>query len=91
MLLEKGADVNMQGGYYGSGLHHENIVHLVLEKGAGQRAGGKSSVLCAASSCGDEDIVRLLPEKGADVKSDVMLYILADHGVPGPVCTDNLP
>ena len=38
-----------------------------------------------------EDIVRLLPEKGADAKSDVMLYILADHGVPGPVCTDNLP
>ncbi|RMZ87128.1 hypothetical protein DV736_g5644, partial [Chaetothyriales sp. CBS 134916] len=40
MLLEKGADVNAQGGEYGNALQaasyrgHETVVQMLLEKGA---------------------------------------------------------
>ena len=40
MLLEKGADINMQGGFYGNALQavsqggYEKLVQMLLEKGA---------------------------------------------------------
>ncbi|KAF8854030.1 ankyrin [Acephala macrosclerotiorum] len=73
LLLEKGADVNAQGGHYGSALQaasangHEAIVALLLEKGADVNAQGGhyGSALQAASANGHEAIVALLLEKGA--------------------------
>jgi ankyrin repeat protein len=44
--LEKGADVNAQGGYYGNALQaaanggHDSVVTLLLEKGADVNAQG---------------------------------------------------
>ena len=73
LLLEKGADVNAQGGQYGNALHaavlggHKRIVQLLLEKGADVNAlGPHGNPLQAASFQGHEDVVRLLLEKGAD-------------------------
>jgi ankyrin repeat protein len=46
LLLEKGADVNAQGGHYGNALQaasgggHDSIVTLLLEKGADVNAQG---------------------------------------------------
>ena len=76
-LLEKGADVNAQGGYYGNALQaasfkgHEAIVRLLLEKEADVNAqrGEYHNALHAASSNGHEAIVKLLLEKGADVNA----------------------
>ena len=48
LLLEKGADVNAQGGEYGNALQeaswrcHEAVVRLLLEKGADVNAQGRS-------------------------------------------------
>ncbi|PWO15022.1 hypothetical protein PtrARCrB10_12117, partial [Pyrenophora tritici-repentis] len=47
LLLNKGADVNAQGGEYGNALQaasaggHEAIVKLLLDKGAGVNAQGR--------------------------------------------------
>jgi ankyrin repeat protein len=46
LLLDKGADVNAQGGYYGNALQaassdgHEAVVKLLLNKGADVNAQG---------------------------------------------------
>jgi ankyrin repeat protein len=46
LLLEKGADVNAQGGHYGNALQaaanggHDSVVTLLLEKGADVNAQG---------------------------------------------------
>ena len=74
LLLENGADVNMQGGHHGSALGtasskgHE-IVRLLPEKGAdvNMQGGVCGSALGEASSKGHEEIVQLLLEKGAKV------------------------
>jgi ankyrin repeat protein len=73
LLLEKGADVNAQGGQYGNALHaavvggHKGIVKLLIEKGADVNARGPyGTPLQAASFRGHEELVRLLLEKGAD-------------------------
>ncbi|KAH9207858.1 hypothetical protein DL95DRAFT_312889, partial [Leptodontidium sp. 2 PMI_412] len=73
LLLEKGADVNAQGGRYGNALQaasaqgHETIAVLLLEKGADVNAqGGKyGNALQAASAGGHETIAALLLQKGA--------------------------
>ncbi|KAJ7266795.1 ankyrin repeat domain-containing protein [Mycena rebaudengoi] len=77
LLIEKGADVNAQGGGYGNALQaasssgHESIVHLLIEKGANVNAQGGEygNALQAASSLGHESIVHLLIEKGANVNA----------------------
>ncbi|KAK8851752.1 ankyrin repeat-containing domain protein [Apiospora arundinis] len=76
-LLEKGADVNAQGGQYGNALQaassrgHKEIVQALLEKGAVVNAqGGRyGNALQAASSRGHKEIVQALLEKGADVNA----------------------
>jgi len=77
LLLEKGADVNAQGGEYGNALQaalvegHVAVVRLLLEKGADVNAQGGEygNALQAASNAGHEAVVRLLLEKGADVNA----------------------
>ena len=73
LLLEKGTEVNAQGGHYGNALQaaasrgHEGIVMQLLEKGAEVNAqgGGYGKALQAAASGGHEGIVMLLLENGA--------------------------
>jgi ankyrin repeat protein len=75
LLVEKGADVNAQGGRYGDALQaassqgYEQIVRLLVEKGADVNAQGGwyGNALQAALIRGHEQIVKLLVEKGADV------------------------
>ena len=77
LLLNKGANVNYQGGYFGNALqaasHAGNIpvVRLLLCRGANVNAqGGKlGNALQAASSMGHSDLVKLLLDKGADVNA----------------------
>jgi ankyrin repeat protein len=77
LLVDKGADVNAQGGEYGNALQaasyegHEAVVRLLLDKGANVNAqgGGYSNGLQAASCRGHEAVVRLLVDKGADVNA----------------------
>ena len=60
MLLDKGADVNAQGGWYGNALQaassrgHEKVVQILLDKGAEINAQGGiyGNALQAASSRG---------------------------------------
>ena len=74
LLLDKEADVNAQGGYYGNALQaasdrgHEQIVKLLLDNKAevnAQGGGHFGNALQAASWGGHEQIVRLLLEAGA--------------------------
>jgi ankyrin repeat protein len=67
-LLEKGAEVNAQGGRYGNALQaassrgHVEIVQRLLEKGAEVNAqGGRyANALQAASAEGHVDVVQVL-------------------------------
>ena len=76
LLLEKGADVDAQGGYYGNALQaaadggHEAVVKLLLEKGADVDAQGGYYGNALSGGCrrGHEAVVKLLLEKGADVE-----------------------
>jgi ankyrin repeat protein len=76
-LLDKGADVNAQGGLYGNALQaassrgHETVVRLLLDKGAdvNVQGGHFGNALQAASERGHEAVVRLLLDKGADVNA----------------------
>ncbi|KAG4441488.1 hypothetical protein IFR05_003015 [Cadophora sp. M221] len=77
MLLDKGADVNAQGGYYGNALYaastvgHKEVVTLLLDKGADVNAqsGDYGNALQAASIEGHKEVVILLLDKGADVNA----------------------
>ncbi|KEY72966.1 hypothetical protein S7711_10190 [Stachybotrys chartarum IBT 7711] len=77
LLLDKGANVNAEGGKYGNALYaassegHDKIVELLLDKGANVNAeGGKyGNALYAASSEGHDKIVELLLDKGANVNA----------------------
>ncbi|KAK0701084.1 Pfs, NACHT and ankyrin domain protein, partial [Lasiosphaeria miniovina] len=81
-LLEKGADVNAQGGFYGNALQaafsrgHDKIVQMLLEKGADVNAQGGlyGNALQAASDKGHDKIVQMLLEKGADVNAQGGFY-----------------
>ncbi|KAI4087071.1 MAG: hypothetical protein L6R37_008361 [Teloschistes peruensis] len=82
MLLDKGADVNAQGGEYGNALYaasahgHEQVVNILLDKGADVNAqGGRyGNALCAASAHGHEQVVKILLDKGADVNAQGGYY-----------------
>jgi serine/threonine protein kinase len=76
-LLNMGADVNAQGGFYGNALQaasfggNEAIVRLLLDKGVDVNAKGGyfGNALQAASYGGNEAIVRLLLDKGVDINT----------------------
>ncbi|KAJ7310721.1 ankyrin repeat domain-containing protein [Mycena albidolilacea] len=76
-LLEKGANVNTAGGFYGSSLQaatargHTEIISILLEKGADVNAAGgrDGSSLQIAAAGGHTEIVGILLEKGADVNA----------------------
>jgi ankyrin repeat protein len=77
LLLDKGADVNAQGGRYGNALQaaswggHKATVKLLLDKGAEINAQGGyfGNALQAASFGGHEATVKLLLDEGADVNA----------------------
>ncbi|KAJ7852910.1 hypothetical protein B0H14DRAFT_3136992 [Mycena olivaceomarginata] len=77
LLLDKGADVNAQGGYYGNALHiaayrgHDKIVQVLLDKGADVNAQGGEygNALYIAASGGHDKIVQVLLDKGADTNA----------------------
>jgi hypothetical protein len=82
MLLNKGADVNAQGGYYGNALQaalyrgHEQVVKMLLNKGADVNAQGGhyGNALQAASARGHEQVVKMLLDKGANVNAQSRYY-----------------
>jgi ankyrin repeat protein len=73
MLLHKGADVNAQGGFYGSALQAASaqgrlkVVEMLLQKGADVNAqcGHYGNALQAASVEEREEVVEMLLQKGA--------------------------
>jgi hypothetical protein len=75
LLLNSGADPNLQGGYYGNALQaaisrgSEPIVRLLLKHGADVniRGGCFDNALYAASVVGHKEIAELLLQHGADV------------------------
>ncbi|KAJ7440422.1 ankyrin repeat domain-containing protein [Mycena latifolia] len=78
LLVKKyGANVNCQGGFYGTALQaasvwgHESVARFLIEKGADVNAQGGEygTALQAASHGGYELIARFLIEKGADVNA----------------------
>ncbi len=74
-----GADVNAQGGWYGTALQaassrgYEQVVRILLDQGADVNApgggGGYGTALQAASLGGHEQVVRILLDQGADVNA----------------------
>jgi ankyrin repeat protein len=78
VLLDKGADVNAEGGKYGNALQaashngHKDIATLLLDKGADVSAQGGEygNALQAASANGYKDMATLLLDKGADVNAE---------------------
>jgi ankyrin repeat protein len=77
LLLEKGAEVNAQGGHYGNALQaasvrgHDKTVQLLLESGADIKAQGGhyGNALQAASLQGHDKTVQLLLENGANINA----------------------
>ncbi|KAH6866064.1 ankyrin repeat-containing domain protein, partial [Thelonectria olida] len=77
ILLDKGADINAQGGHYGNALQaasytgYEEIVQILVDNGADVNAQGgqNGNALCAASNRGCEKIVQILLDNGADVNA----------------------
>ena len=91
LLLEKGVEVNAQGGCYGSAQQaatmagHDTIVRLLLKHGADMNAQGGyyGNALQAAVESDHEAILWLLIEKGANVKGGVYggaLWAAVVHG-----------
>jgi ankyrin repeat protein len=81
-LLHNGADVNAEGGYYGSPIQaasargHEGVVQLLIVNKANVNAegGGYGSPIQAASAEGHESIVRLLIVNKANVNAEGGYY-----------------
>jgi hypothetical protein len=77
VLLEYGADVNAQGGLYGTALQaascggHDGVVQRLLENGAdvNSRGGLHGTALQAASTWGHDGVVQRRLENGADVNA----------------------
>ncbi|KAJ7819608.1 ankyrin repeat-containing domain protein [Mycena olivaceomarginata] len=82
LLLERGADVNAQGGRYGNALQaaskggHLDLAQLLVERGAAVNAqGGRyGNALQAALARGHLDLAQLLLECGADVNAQGGVY-----------------
>ncbi|KAJ8131087.1 hypothetical protein O1611_g2540 [Lasiodiplodia mahajangana] len=102
LLLDKGADVNTQGGHYGNALQaasfrgHETIVRILLDKGADVNAqGGRyGNALQAASSGGHETIIQILLDKGANVNSQdgyCGKYVSDDDSVSESISAPSIP
>jgi ankyrin repeat protein len=76
-LIDREADINMQGGKYGNALQaaayrgHQEVVQLLLDMGAGTNIqGGKyGNALQAASLAGHQEVMRLLLGKGANINA----------------------
>jgi ankyrin repeat protein len=72
ILLDSGAEVNTNTGFYGTALRaaseqgHERVVKLLLEAGSDVNCGG---ALWAAARRGKTQVVKLLLEFGADVNA----------------------
>jgi hypothetical protein len=81
-LVDKGADVNADGGSYGNALQaasyngHQEIVTLLLNKGANINADGGfyGNALQAASYGGHQEVITLLLNKGADINAQGGLF-----------------
>ncbi|KAG9196777.1 hypothetical protein G6514_004687, partial [Epicoccum nigrum] len=82
LLLDKGAEVNAQGGRYGNALQaasqggHKQVVKMLLDKGANVNAqGGRyGNALQAASQGGHKQVVEMLLNKGAEVNAQGGLF-----------------
>ena len=82
LLLDKGAEIDAQGGHHGNALQaasiggREEVVRLLLDKGAevNARGGRDGNALQAASTGGYEEVVRLLLDKGAEVNAQGEYY-----------------
>jgi ankyrin repeat protein len=92
LLLEKGADVNVEDGDGGTALHraacmgHEAVARQLLENGADVNARRKDNVwtpLREAAGSGHEAVVRLLLENGADVSAKGKDNFLPLHHAAG--------
>ncbi|QYS94931.1 NACHT_N domain-containing protein [Trichoderma simmonsii] len=75
MMLDAGADVDTQGGSFGTPLQvaayhgHGEIVQMLLDNGASMslHASRTNTALCEASGRGHGEIVKMLLDSGADV------------------------
>jgi ankyrin repeat protein len=82
LLLDRGDDVNAQGGRYSNALQaasdggHEQVVEMLLDKGADVNAQGGyyGNALQTASARGHEQLVKMLLDKGADVNAQSGQY-----------------
>ena len=82
VLLENGADVNAQGGFYGTALQaassggHDQVVQRLLEHGADVNAQGGhySTALQTTSVKGHDQVVQRLLKHGADVNAQGGYY-----------------
>ena len=77
MLVNKGADINAQGGEYSNVLQaaslggYKEVVQMLVNKGADINAQGSfySNVLQAALLGGHKEVVQMLLDKGADINA----------------------
>ncbi|KIX01363.1 uncharacterized protein Z518_09088 [Rhinocladiella mackenziei CBS 650.93] len=75
MLLDRGADVNAEGGGFDNALQvasvegHSEVVEMLLDRGADMNAQGGhyGNALQAASFDGHSEVVQMLLDRGADV------------------------
>jgi ankyrin repeat protein len=87
LLLDRGDDVNAQGGGYSNALQaasfrgHEQVVKILLDQGADINAQSRdySNALQAASFRGHEQVVKILLDQGADVNAQSGYYSNALH------------
>ena len=76
-ILDRGADINAPGGFYGNALHaasyqgHIQVVQMLLNQGASINAQGGyyGNALHAASYQGHIQVVQILLDNGADVNA----------------------
>ncbi|KAJ9487635.1 hypothetical protein VN97_g5652 [Penicillium thymicola] len=98
ILLYHGADVNIQGGVFGSALQaasyegHEKVTHILLDHGAevNIQGGYFETVLQAASCRGHENLVQTLLDHGADVNASGYEIFGTALQAASCVCHENL-
>jgi ankyrin repeat protein len=77
VLINGGADVNAQGGYYSNALQaasaegHDKVVQMLIDAGADMNAQGGyyGNALQVASARDHEKVVQILMNAGADVNT----------------------